>query len=126
QNRGDYTVVSAAAPQIAAHALRNLQARRPRRARSEIGRNVARITSSEFLGHRERRTDLAGSTVPTLKTVMLDESDLKGMKVAVRIGQTLNRADLTTVYLDRQGQAGEHALVIEQNSAGTTGTLVAA
>ena len=118
--------MSTAAAQVAAHALGDLGTRRPLRANCEIDRHMAWITSSEFLGHRERGTDLARSTVPTLKSVMLDESDLKGMKVAVRIGQSLDRAHPATVYLDRQGQARKHALVIEQNSAGATGTLVAA
>jgi hypothetical protein len=48
------------------------------------------------------------------------------MKVAVRVGQSLDRADLATICLNRQGQAGKHALVVNQDGAGATGALVAA
>jgi hypothetical protein len=70
------------------------------------------------------RTDLTGSTVAALESVMLDEGLLQRMQRA-SLGQAFDRRHLRTVFHDRQREARVDPPAIDQHGAGAALAVVA-
>ena len=117
-NRRDDIRVSAAAAEIASHALPNFIVSQFR-PRSEIRVNGAGHPRLEFLQHGHAGTNLAGRTETTLEAILFNECGLQGMQSG-SARQPFDRRDVFAILSHRQSQAGIHA-----NAVGKNGTCAA-
>src|SRR5688500_7915432 len=92
-NSRDDVRIGRAAADIPAHALANLGVSQVDAWRRHVGGCMTRPRRARFREHADRRADLAGSAVATLKSVVLDERSLKRMQGVCR-AQALDRDDL--------------------------------
>jgi hypothetical protein len=100
--------VSAAAADIARHGLADLV----------VGFSVA------FVDQSNCRTDLTGSAVAALKSVVFDEGGLHRVELAPGC-QTFDGGDLIVLVHDGQREAGVDPLAIDEHGAGATLAVIA-
>ncbi|MCU1336714.1 MAG: hypothetical protein JWO19_2295 [Bryobacterales bacterium] len=117
--------VSAAAAQIATHALLDLLLSKFDRAGGHFPCDGARHTAIEFVHHSHRRTDLTRCAVAALKSILRNERFLKWAKRSIP-GKTLYRGNFAAFVLNREREAGEDAFTVYKNGAGTASALIAA
>src|SRR6266566_4011485 len=108
-DRCDDARVGSAAADVAAHPETDL-----------LGRAGVPLRDAAHAGH-----DLARGAVAALKAVVLDEGRLQRMQF-LTLRQTFDRGDPGAIVHHGERQAGKDALAIEQDGAGSAGSLVAA
>ncbi len=91
-NCGDDIVVSTAAADVSAHTFADGSV----------------VLAARFFEQRGSGHDLAGGAIATLKSVMLQESDLDGMQFAI-LSQALDGGDLVALVHDGKRQARIYA-----------------
>src|ERR1700730_13908462 len=101
--------IRAAAAEIAAHELSDLLIR----------------AGPPLVQQRDRRHDLPGRAVAALKAVMADERLLQWMQLPVP-RESFDRRHLSALALRGEGEAGQHALAVDQDRARTARPLIAA
>src|SRR5471032_1510894 len=116
--------MSAAAAQIAAHALLQLLSRENDIAR-QVGADEARYPALGLRSHADRRANLPGRAIAALEPVMIDERLLQRVQTA-SFGQSFDRGDLPTLMLHGQGKARQDTFAVDQHRAGAARALVAA
>ena len=85
---------------------------------------MARHAAPDLLRHADRGADLPRRAVAALESVVLDERPLQRMeRTAGR--EPLDRGHRPPVVLDRQGEARQDPLAVDQHRAGTARALVA-
>jgi hypothetical protein len=92
---------------------------------ANFGRDKAGMTGPGFVEHGDRGADLAGRAVAALKTVVLDESRLDGVKISVAF-QAFNRSEPVPFMHNGEGEAGVDAAAIDKYGAGSALAVVAA
>ena len=108
-HRGNDIGIGPAAADVAAHAFSN-----------RVVVLAAGLFQQRHCGH-----DLPRRAIPALKSVVLQESRLHGVKFAI-LCETFDGGDLIALMHDREGEAGIHAASIDVNGASAALAVVAA
>ena len=123
-DRIDDVGISAAAADVAAHALAQLRGRQLR-LRGEVGADVARDAGLDLVEHRDRRADLPGRAIAALIAVMLDEGGLHRMQM-LRRAQPFDGGDAVALVHHRERQAGIDPPPVDHHRAGAALAVIAA
>src|SRR5688572_3555416 len=124
-HRGDDLGIGAAAAEVPAHALADLVVGHLCARPGDVLCRVAGLPRARLGEKADRGADLPRSAVAALEGVVLDEGGLHGVEL-VALCEAFDGRDLAALQGGGEGQAGQHAPAVDEDSAGPALALVAA